>query len=231
MQAVILAAGKGTRLLPVTEHIPKALIKVNGTPIIVRILNQLIDVGVTAVLIVVHHFGDLIKNKLGNEYQGIKIKYAEQKKLNGDADALRYAERFVTDDKFLLIYCDSFFKDGHLKKLITHTTDGTLSVCKVSDARRFGVVLHENGIIKQIIEKSPNPPSNLANTSIHFLPKKIFGACNQLKSENGKEIRVVEAIQLLITQGLIFDFEELDTWFDIGTKEDLSFAEASGDEK
>ena len=100
-----------------------------------------------------------------------------------------------------------------------------MTVCEVKDARRFGVILNEGDRVKKIVEKSPNPPSNLANTSIHYLPKEIFPALHSLTPDSTGEYRIVYAIQKLIDYGAIFKFQKINKWLDIGTHEQLNEAQ------
>lgn len=225
MQAVILAGGKGKRLEPLTSNIPKAMISIKGKPMIELIIEQLKETGVKEVTIIVNYLKDKIINYLDEEKLGMKINFAEQKEMNGDADALSYAEPYISQEKFITIACDSLFPTEHLNKLRKEDCDGVLTVCEVDDARRFGVILHENGKIKKIIEKSPNPPSNLANTSIYYLPKEIFSSIKKTQKDNTGEIRIVNAIQNLINQGQHFKFEIIKNWLDIGTHEQLEEAQ------
>ncbi|RLE47187.1 hypothetical protein DRJ25_03065 [Candidatus Woesearchaeota archaeon] len=227
MQAVILAGGKGTRLEPLTLSIPKALVKINEIPIIEIIIRQLKAIGTKEITIIVNYLKDKIIEFLGDGSKfGVKINYAEQKEMNGDADALSYAEPFISQDKFIMIACDSLFPTEHLTKLMKDDCDGVMTVSRVEDARRFGVILNEGEKVTNIIEKSPNPPSNLANTSIYYLPKEIFSAIRKTEPDKTGEIRIVNAIQKMIDEGKTFKFAVVDGWLDIGTHEQLAEAQA-----
>ncbi|OYT32482.1 hypothetical protein DRJ22_03255 [Candidatus Woesearchaeota archaeon] len=230
MQAVVLAGGKGKRLEPLTFEIPKAMVPVNGMPIIEIILKQLSEIGVKEVVIVVNYLKEKIMDFVGDNIFGMKITYAVQKEAKGDGDALKYAEPYVNQDKFIMIACDSLFPTDHLKKIMRDDCDGVMTVCKVDDARRFGVIINEGDVVKKIVEKSPNPPTNLANTSIHYLPKEIFPTLYSLTPDKTGEYRIVYAIQKLINYGKIFKFQVVDKWLDIGTHEQLKEAQQLGKE-
>lgn len=227
MQAIILAAGEGKRLRPITNDIPKALVEVNGRPILEIILEQLRTVGVDEAIIIVHHKKEKIEQKIGNECKGIKITYCYQPEMLGDGHAITFAKPYLKQDKFLTIACDSLFPTEHLKKLLEHDSDGVMTACEVKyeAAKRFGVLLTEDKKVKQIIEKSPEPPSTLANTSIYYLPKEIFEAGKKIGKGAGNEFRLVDAIQLLINEGKKFHHETLTQWLDIGTLEQLQEAQ------
>jgi UDP-N-acetylglucosamine diphosphorylase / glucose-1-phosphate thymidylyltransferase / UDP-N-acetylgalactosamine diphosphorylase / glucosamine-1-phosphate N-acetyltransferase / galactosamine-1-phosphate N-acetyltransferase len=225
MQAVILAGGKGARLEPLTLEIPKAMIPIKGKPMIEIIIEQLKNTGTKEITIIVNYLKEKIIDYFEKNNQGIKINFAVQKEMNGDADALSYAEKYITQDKFITIACDSLFPTEHLEKLQKKECDGVLTVCEVEDARRFGVIMHENEEIKKIIEKSPNPPTNLANTSIYYLPKEIFSSIKKTEKDKTGEIRIVHAIQNMINEGKKFKFEIIKKWLDIGTHEQLEEAQ------
>lgn len=226
MQAVILAGGKGKRLEPLTLDIPKAMISIDGKPMIEIIVEQLKEVGVKEITIIVNYLKEKIMDYLkdGSRYD-LKINYAVQKEALGDADALAYAQPFITDDKFILIACDSLFPTSHLKNILRDDCDGVMTVFEVEDARRFGVILHDGQNVKQIIEKSPNPPSNLANTYIYHMPKDIFDEINLIKADKTGELRTVYAVQNLINKNKIFKFMKVSDWLDIGTHEQLEEAQ------
>ena len=226
MQAIILAAGQGKRLRPITDEIPKALVEVDGKPIIQRILEQLKTVGVSEAILVVHHKKERVQEKLGNEFEGMKIKYVFQPEMLGDGHAITFAEEHLKQDKFLVIACDSLFPTEHLAKLLEHDSDGVMTACEVDyeSAKRMGVLFTDGKRVSRIIEKPAEPPSTLANTSIYYLPKAIFAAGKKIGRGAGNEFRLVDAIQLLIDEGKRFHYEPLTQWLDIGTKEQLEEA-------
>jgi glucose-1-phosphate thymidylyltransferase len=226
MQAIIVAAGRGERLRPVTNDIPKAMAEVNGKPMLQILLEQLKTVGVTEVIMIVHYMKEKIEQKFGTEFKGIKIKYAFQPELRGDGHAVMYAEPYIKQDKFITIFCDSLFPTEHLPKLLQHDSDGVMTSCQVDYemAKRMGVLFVEDKKVTKIIEKPAEPPSTLVNTSIHYLPKEIFEAGRHISKEK-KMYRVVDMIQHLIDQGKKFHHETVTQWLDIGTLEQLEEAQ------
>lgn len=227
MEAVILAAGQGKRLRPITEHIPKAMVLVNEKPMLQIILDQLRTVGVTRATIVVHYKKEKIITYFGKQYNGITLNYAEQDAMTGDAHAILCAKPYVKEDKFILVACDNLFPTTHIKKILNHNSDGVMSACNVSteQAKRMGVLFTEAGKVTKIIEKSPNPPSTLANAYLHYMPKAAFDAIPHIDAGAGGEFRFVDAIQHMINNGKTITYQELDTWLDIGTPEQLEEAQ------
>ncbi|MBS3148283.1 nucleotidyltransferase family protein [Candidatus Woesearchaeota archaeon] len=225
MKAVILAAGRGTRLAPLTDTIPKALVPINGRAMLDIILEQLSFAGVTEAVIVVHYLKDKIIAAIGNERHGIKIKYAEQEKINGSAPALLCAEPHITDEKFITLACDSLFETDLLSRLLEHDSDGVFTCREVEDGRRYGILETSGRRVTRIIEKPENPPTNLANFSVYLLPHDIFDACRQVPFGKNDEKWLPDAIQNLIEQGMIFTFEKSAHILDIGTNEQLAEAQ------
>ena len=115
MKAVLLAAGEGVRLMPITATRPKHLIKIAGKPILQFCLEAVKNAGINEVIIVTHYMGDLIKTYFGDgEKLGLKITYVEQKAVLGTGNAAMVAEPFVDED-FVLIYGDLLFGETLLK--------------------------------------------------------------------------------------------------------------------
>lgn len=116
MQAVILAAGNGTRLAPITREIPKALVEVNGKKLIERIIYEL-PKEINEVIVVIGSFGKQIKEFLGENFLGKKIKYIKQNKPLGTAHALQICQK-ILKSKFLVLMGDNIYKRKDIKKCL-----------------------------------------------------------------------------------------------------------------
>jgi len=184
------------------------------------ILRQLKSVNVIEAVIVVGYLKDKIIDYFGDGRQlGMRIEYVVQEKITGSAHAVLAAERFFRDEKFLCIAADSLFETEQLSRLLSVKSDGALSVHTVDDGRSYGVILRNGKYVKDVIEKSPEPPSNLANTSVYLLPHAVFPACEEIAPGAGGEYQIVDAIRLLIKKGLWFEYVPVETWIDVGTHE------------
>lgn len=227
MQAVILAAGRGTRLQPITDNIPKAMVEVNGKPMLQIVLEQLKSVGVKEVVIVVHYLKDKIISYFGDGSKtGMKLTYVEQKEMKGTADAVAHTEPYINDDKFWLIFCDSLFETDQLTRILKHKdVDGVFTCKEVEDGRAFGILVTDGNKVTQFIEKPENPPTNLASFSVFIMPKEIFNACKKVKPKAKGEMWLTDAIQLLIDSGKAFSYEKSQHIIDIGTHEQLAEAQ------
>ena len=119
MKALILAAGYGKRLRPITETIPKAMVEVNGTPLLVNALNILKTCGISEIGIVVGHMSEYIKGTIGNNWHGIPIKYYDNPRYleTNNIVSLHAAQEFCDDD-MLMLECDLFYRDEMIQKLM-----------------------------------------------------------------------------------------------------------------
>src|SRR3990167_2922803 len=117
MKTVILAAGKGTRFGELTKTTPKALIKISGKPIIEYTLEALPS-RIKEVYLVIGHLGKKIKEHVGDNHKGVKIKYIELKNLTGTATAVFKAKRYLGKKKFLVLYGDDLYSKKEIEKLV-----------------------------------------------------------------------------------------------------------------
>lgn len=173
MKAVIFAAGEGKRLHPLTLDCPKPLIEVLGKPLIQHIWEVLPNI-VDEVVLVVGYKREMIRDFLGEEFQGKKVTYVEQNEPTGTAHALKLCkEHLESEEKFLLMYADDLHGKDGIAQCVEH--NAALLVSCVDDPRRFGVVTtNQDGTIKNIEEKPENPKSNLAVTGVYVLTPQIF---------------------------------------------------------
>ncbi len=222
MKAVILAAGKGTRLLPLTENTPKSLVKINGVPMLNRMLKQLKDVGISEVVVIVHHLKEKVIDYCNN-FQGIKVTCVEQEEMKGTADAVLCAEGHI-NERFLCLGVDSYFETSMLKELVS--LEGNVITCvEVEETSRYGILAVNGNEVTEIVEKPNDPPSNFANMSVYIFPIEIFDACKEVVPSARGELEVTDAINSLIEKGVSFSYFKAEKILDIGTPEQLKEAE------
>jgi|AntAceMinimDraft_18_1070375.scaffolds.fasta_scaffold00947_7 bifunctional UDP-N-acetylglucosamine pyrophosphorylase/glucosamine-1-phosphate N-acetyltransferase len=172
MQAIILTAGKGERMQPLSFEKQKHLIKILGKTILEHNLEQL-DGLVEEVILVIRPDRKCkeIKDLIGDRYKKLKIKYAIQKRALGTGDAVK-SSLSLLEDKFLLLNGDDLYDKKDIKKVLK--TFPCLLAKEVKRPQFFGVVETKEGLIQSLIEKPLKPKSNLANTGLYFLPKEIL---------------------------------------------------------
>ena len=236
MQSVILAAGKGTRLRPLTDDKPKVLVEVNGTPLIEDVFDNLLDAGATEFIVVVGYKSEQIIDRYGDEYRDVPITYTHQREQLGLAHAILQAEPHVDGD-FMLMLGDNVFR-GNLLDVTNRQredrADAAFLVEEVpyEEASRYGVLdTNEYGEVTEVVEKPDDPPSNLVMTGFYTFTPAIFHACHLVQPSDRGEYELPDAIDLLIQSGRTIDAIRLDGWrIDVGYPEDRNRAEERLDE-
>jgi bifunctional UDP-N-acetylglucosamine pyrophosphorylase/glucosamine-1-phosphate N-acetyltransferase len=230
MKAVILAAGEGVRLQPITSTRPKHLIKVGGKPILEHCLNVVKTSGIEEALIVIHYMGDAIRQYFGDgEKFGLKIEYVEQKAVLGTSNAVNVVEPYVKDD-FLLVYGDLLFSAEAVKNVIDlHKKEkpaATMAVVPVENPEDYGIVeLEDEKHVKRIVEKPKHEeaPSNLANAGIYVFSTEIFDKVRETSASARGEWEITDAISQLSKEKKTVLAVKIsqDDWIDIGRPWDL----------
>jgi glucose-1-phosphate thymidylyltransferase len=231
MKAVVLAAGEGTRLRPLTEDKPKGMVEVDDKPILTHCFEQLAALGADELVVVVGYMKEAIISHYGDEFAGMPITYTHQRDQNGLAHALLTAEEHIDDD-FMLILGDNIF-DANLADVVRRQreerADAAFLVEEVpwEEAGRYGVCdTNDYGEITDVIEKPEEPPSNLVMTGFYTFTPAIFHACHLVQPSNRGEYELSEAIDLLIQSGRTIDAIRMDGWrVDVGYPEDRDKAE------
>ncbi len=228
MKGVILHGGHGTRLRPLTHTGPKQLIPVANKPISQYVLEDLKNVGVKDVAFIV---GGVMPEKVRDYYGdgskfGVKIKYLEQDRPGGIAQAVGLTEDFVGKSPFIVYLGDNLLKggiSGIASEFEQRKYDAMVLLCKVDHPQQFGVAeFDKNGKLVRLVEKPKEPPSNFALTGIYFLTPLIFKMIRKLKPSWRGELEITEAIQMMLEQGCNVGYRIVEGWWkDTGTVEDI----------
>ncbi len=230
MKGVILAAGKGTRLYPVTHHIPKPLLPLANRPTIHYAFDHLKELGITDICLVVGEMGHQMEEALGDgsDY-GIRLSYVTQNEPKGLAHAVGFAREFVAGEPFVLYLGDAIYSEGFatFARRFEESGCANLNIVKpVDDPSRFGVANVEGERIVKLVEKPKQPESNLAMAGLYFFGPQLWSVLPDLQPSARGEYEITDAIQMLIDRGqtvLAGVYEG--TWFDTGTLD--SFLETS----
>jgi len=230
MKAVILAAGEGVRLQPITSTRPKHLIKVGGKPILEHCLNAVKTSGIDEALIVIHYMGEAIRQYFGDgEKLGLKIEYVEQKAVLGTGNAVSLVEPYEKDD-FLMVYGDLLFSADVVKNVIDlykkEKSAAAMAVVPVENPEDYGVVELENEKhVKRIVEKPKREeaPSNWANAGIYVFSTEIFDKVRETSASARGEWEITDAISQLSKEKKTVLAVKIsqDDWVDIGRPWDL----------
>ena len=233
MKCIILAAGEGVRMKPLTDKTPKPMLKVAGKPILEHILNHLPD-KVDRVILVVGYLHQQIHDHFGHHFASprrslqrsagdIKIDYVVQPEKLGTYRALELCKDLVGDGKFIVTYADDLHGAENFKKCSESDTCAILAL-EAEDPRKFGVVeVNSDGMVIGMEEKPENPKSNLVSTGVLVLDKNIFNYPAR-RHPNG-EYYLTDSIAQMIEAGHKFQAIKSNFWLPIGYPEDLKKAE------
>lgn len=199
MKAVVLAAGEGTRLRPLTEDKPKGMVEVDGKPILTHCFEQMAELGADELVVVVGYLKENIIEHYGDEFEGIPITHAHQREQKGLAHALLKVEEHIEDD-FMLILGDNIF-DANLEDVVRRQqedrADAAFLVEEVNweEASWYGVCdTNKYGEVTDVVEKLEDPPFNLVMTGFYTFSPAIFHACHLVQPSNRGEYKISEAI-------------------------------------
>jgi len=230
MKAVILAAGKATRLRPVTLTMPKALVPVANKTLIGYAFDVLKNAGFEDIGIVVNDLDSPIPQTLGDgNGLGINLQYILQEEQKGLAHAVNLCRDFVGDEPFCVFLGDNIFQDKMAPMFANFLSSGAesaIALGEVSDPTRFGIAeLNKDGSIQRVVEKPKEPQSNLAIAGVYLFKASIFDAIGRIKPSWRNELEITDAIQTLVNDGKRVDSYTLKGWWiDAGKPEAIILA-------
>lgn len=214
MKAVILAAGRGTRMGKLTENTPKPLLEVRGRPILEHKLNSLPD-SIDEVIVVVSYLGDKIRNYFGPSFNGKKIKYVDQNIFPGTAGALWQVRDLLTG-KFLVINGDDFYRVEDLERCLKYDLCMGLSEKDGVDESYLSIELDEEGAVKDWgFDKND---TKLLINGVYVLDDRIFDYKPELikKEEFGLPHTILKMSREHPVKGVVMDY-----WHSLNTPEDI----------
>ena len=233
-RAVLLAAGRGTRLGAITATYPKALVEVGGKPIIRYAIEGLRSAGVDELTIVTGHHGALLESEVGlGDDLTPAIRYVRQMQIDGTARALALTQDWLGDDAFFFGWGDILVDPGNFARVFeaAHDSEGVLAVNYVEDPFLGAAVYVDSGMgIEHIIEKPPHGSSTTHwnNAGFGVLPPSIWPAIDALQPSVRGEYELPQAIAALVASGVhLRAVPVVGSWFDIGTPGDLDAARAA----
>jgi len=209
-QAVVLAAGEGKRLRPLTYTRPKCMIQLAGKPILAHVLENLKAAGAREATIVVKYKKETIMDYFSKKDFGLKLNFVEQGEKYGTAAAFLCAEGFVTDT-FFAVAGDIITEASALKRLASEH-EGEVSAClkAVEDASEYGTAVLKAGRISSFEEKAKKPKSSLANCSLYAFEPSVFAKMRQVAPSKRGEYEVVDVL------GGANAIEISEYWLDMG---------------
>ena len=220
MQCVILAAGKGTRLRPLTDNCPKPLVQVAGQTLLDHIVGALPS-SVDELIIVTGYLGEQIRAYCGETFHGRKVTYVTQEEQNGTAKALWLCKDLIKG-RFLFLFADDIHGKTDLARATSYTR--ALLVASVETPEKFGIVVRNpDGTLDTMVEKPQHAPSNSASTGAMVLDEHIFEF--EPQSPLNGEYYLTEVIERYAQQYPIAVVEQ-STWIPIANPADVERANA-----
>ena len=223
MKAVILAAGKGTRMLPLTEKIPKVLVKINGKPFLHYVIENLSKAGFTELGIVVGYMKEkVVKFLRDNQIEATLI---EQEEHLGTGHAVKQARIFCGNENFIVLGGDNFFSVEDLQSINNNDEFCYVVGKEIEDPSKYGVlVVNEDKLIK-IIEKPQTFVGNMINLGLYKFTPKLWAALDKIQLSERGEYELTDALTTLAKLGEVKVEKMKGYWLDLGCKEDIPSVE------
>ena len=219
MKAMVLAAGLGTRLKPITYEIPKPMVPVLDRPVMAHIVGMLERQGFDQLVANLHHYPDTIR-----DYFGDRIEYRFEEELLGTAGGVRGVADFFGDDPVVVVSGDALTDTDLNSLLARHESAGgiaTLTVKKVADTREYGVVIHDADGRIQGFQEKPDPAealSDLGNCGIYCFSPEIFDFFPDRPFADWAQ----DVFPALLESDVPFHVHEIDDyWNDVGSLDEL----------
>ncbi len=207
IRGIILAAGKGTRLLPITKSVTKALLPIYDKPLIYYPLSVLMTAGIKDILIIStpEAKGSFVE-LLGDGSQiGINLSFAVQSEPKGPAEALTIGADFVGTDSVCLIFGDNFFYGSNFREELLRATQmpgATIFGYRVKDPTAFGVVeFDENHKVISLEEKPGRPKSDYAVPGLYFYDNRAIDVARGLKPSARGELEITDVNKAYLQNG------------------------------
>jgi glucose-1-phosphate thymidylyltransferase len=227
MKAIVLCAGLGTRLRPLTYSVAKHLIPVANKPVLLYGLESIVGAGVREIGIIINNdTRDAIEKAVGTGAQlGAKVSYIEQPTPLGLAHAAKCARGFIGQEPFLMYLGDNLILEG-LRKMTdvfrSEKPNAVVMLAEVDEPSRYGIAQLEGGHIVRVVEKPKEPSSKLAIVGGYLFDHNVFDSIDRLKPSERGEYEITDAIQDLIDHGFtVRPYVVKGWWKDTGKPEDI----------
>jgi bifunctional UDP-N-acetylglucosamine pyrophosphorylase/glucosamine-1-phosphate N-acetyltransferase len=220
VKAVILAAGEGSRMRPLTYTRPKVMLPIANKPILEHLLIEAREAGIGEFIFIVGYCDEQVRDYFGDGRKwGVDIAYCEQRKQLGTADAIRTVEHML-DGNFLVMNGDVIVGREDIGRLMNNGSN-TLSVIEVKNARGLGMVELRDGRLVRIYEKTEKPPTSMANAGLYLFTPDIFEAISRTEKSPRGEYEITDSLHLLMAAGHDIHCQEIKYWLDLSYPWDL----------
>lgn len=227
MRALLLAAGLGTRLRPITHHIPKCLVQVHGKPLLEYWLELLLPNGIDQILLNTHYLPDKVRAYVGSSKWRNRITLVHEDVLLGTGGTVLRNCDFFKDSSFLVAHADNLTRFDVTAFLTRHQkrpagTEITMMTFETDSPRSCGIVEEDDrGVVTAFHEKVENPPGNHANAAVYIFEPSVMDFLGSL----GRNVIDLSTEVMPHYMGRICTYHNYDYHRDIGTPESLRLAE------
>ena len=213
MQTVILAAGEGTRMRPLTETVPKPMLPVADRPLCAHTADAAVSAGASELVMVVGYEADAVREFFGSKYRGVPVSFAVQEQQRGTADAVRAAREYLSGP-FAVLNGDNIYDTAGIKALFDAAP--SIAAIRVEDPKNYGVLSTraDGENVTDIVEKPEEPPSSLANAGAYTFPERAIEWLDVDESERG-EYEITDVVARTIEQRSVTAVT-LSRWLDVG---------------
>lgn len=205
MKAVVLAAGKGERLWPLTETRPKPLLPIANKPILQNTLEGLVAADIRQIVLVTNFGAGRIREKFGDGSSlNCEIQYVKQESPKGTADAVGAAASSLRgEDRFIVAYGDDYFEKQAVREFLGKagkTSGITMATAKVDDASQFGLIEEDNGRVTRIREKIEKPVAGKVNAGLYVMTSSVLNAIKKTTRSKRGELELTDSLKMLMDQ-------------------------------
>jgi glucose-1-phosphate thymidylyltransferase len=227
LKGLILSGGKGTRLRPITHTSAKQLVPVANKPVLFYGIEAMAAAGIRDVgIVIAPETGDEIREAVGDgERFGVSVTYIEQDEPLGLAHAALTAEPFLGDSPFVMYLGDNLLQGG-IEELVAafreHEPDALILLTPVADPENYGVAELRDGAVVRLVEKPPEPTTDLALVGVYMFTPAIHDAARAISPSARGELEITDAIQHLLDSGLRVEPHVVEGWWkDTGRLDDM----------
>lgn len=222
MKVVILAAGLGRRMLPLTESMPKPLIPINGRPFLYHILKNIHKAGFNDIIVVANYKMEMIKEFL-KQYR-FCVTIVDQKEPLGTAHAIASAKNLIKEN-FVVLMSDNLYSSEDLKRFAIDDGMNYVGGIIHNNPERYGNLLMNENFLERIVEKPVQKVSDFINVGLYKFTPEIFSTIRKIKKSERGEYEITDAISLLCREKKVKVIELKNYWLDLGKPDDIAVIE------
>lgn len=222
MKALILAAGEGKRLEPITHTRPKPLIPILNKPLIDYTLDSLVELGIKDIVVVVGYLKEKLMNYLKSRWSNLNLTFVDQEVALGTGHAIKVAEKHLGNE-FIVIYGDLLLSKEFIKRVI-NSKEQAIGGVPVHNPKEYGVLICEGSVLRRIIEKPHTDiGSNIVNAGVYKFSYDVFHYLDKISKSPRGEYELTDAINLMVSDGIKVKVIKANKgeWFEVGKPWDL----------